>query len=139
MLFKKVKDSSGMIMFINEINISGKDMINILGKPHITDLVNDLKPVHQSIWKYEILGEKFKIEYNSNDQAHKEFNELKKTNKDIRTTRIKLKPIEQITFGTITGDTHIVKNFIIPYLHILNKDEINSDKLHGMIKFIFEE
>jgi len=143
MLLKKAKDSIGLVMSVNEIEISGKDILKILGHPHFIDFIDSslikgekAEESKHVWWIYEIFGVKLKIEYNAREQANREYNELPQPKK-IKT--IKLKPLKNMTFGEILGERDMVKDFVIPYLHVLNDDIVESKKLYKMIKIIFEK
>jgi hypothetical protein len=143
MLLKKAKDSVGLVMSVNEIDISGKDILKILGYPHFIDFIDsslikgekaeDSKHVW---WIYKIFGIKIKIEYNASEHVTREYDELPQPKK-IKT--IKLKPLKNMKFGRILGERNMVKDFVIPYLHVLNDDNVESKKLYKMIKMVFEK
>ena len=136
MLFKKVENKAGMVMSLSKIDMMGKDILNILGPPHITDSDSTKSkklgfPTKVS-WVYLIFGIVFQIEYDASYQAYIDYNK----NLD-KTKSAKLKPTEKISRGEVIGDRDMVGNFIIPYLYVLNGDSVDKEKLYKMIGVIF--
>jgi hypothetical protein len=139
MLFKPIKDSSGMQMSVNEINISYPDMVKILGEPDYTNAGNAMnkKIGYTTVagWQRELMGVKFKVEYDAREWTQKKYEKLKEKGKTP--TSIKLPPVEKINFATIMGNSQFILNIVMKIMLIQVGEDIPDRLLRMIIRDLF--
>lgn len=140
MLLKKTDKTTPMQMSVENIQITGQKMIDILGPPHLTNAGNaknkDIGFPTEVSWIYDFMGVKVKISYSSSDQANLEWSQFDPNKKP---KSLKLKPVQKCEKASLFGDRTIINIFLKPYLYSLANDFTHHGYAIRAIRYLFKE